>query len=92
MNDCMVDPLGPVPAWNIVVLGDLNLMNNGRWPRAGSPRRPGHHGCSRSASPRCSRSTATRVDLAVGRDLNATQHPVSTKGSVTYGRDAQRQP
>ena len=23
----MTDPLGPVPDWNIVVMGDLNLMN-----------------------------------------------------------------
>ena len=26
-SDCMTDPLGPVPDWNIVVMGDLNLMN-----------------------------------------------------------------
>ena len=26
-DDCMDLPLGPVPDWNIVVMGDLNLMN-----------------------------------------------------------------
>ena len=55
-SDCMTDPLGPVPDWTIVVMGDLNLMNTDSEGRIVSgATRP----CSPSGSPRSTRSTPT---------------------------------
>jgi|SRR5215217_2010344 len=42
-SDCMTDPLGPVPAYSIVTLGDLDLMNTDAEGRGG-PGRVAIHG------------------------------------------------
>ena len=78
----MVDPLGPVPDWNIVVMGDLDLMNTDSEGRivVGRDATLQSFGVA-SKYP----VDPNRIDLAVGRDLTATNTGVN-QGSVTYAR------
>ena len=80
-SDCMTDPLGPVPDWNIVVMGDLNLMNTDSEGRivVGRDATLQSFGVA-SKYP----VDPNRIDLAVGRDLTANNTGVN-QGSVTYG-------
>ena len=82
-DDCMTDPLGPVPDWNIVVMGDLNLMNTDSEGRMviGRDATLQNFGVASSYP-----NDASRIDLAVGRDLNAVSTGIN-HGSATYGRD-----
>ncbi len=76
-------PLGPVPDWNIVVMGDLNLMNTDSEGRMviGRDATLQNFGVATSYP-----NDASRIDLAVGRDLNAISTGVN-HGSATYGRN-----
>ena len=82
-SDCMTDPLGPVPDWNIVVMGDLNLMNTDSEGRIviGRDATLQNFGVASSYP-----NDPSRIDLAVGRDLNAVNTGVN-HGSATYGRN-----
>ncbi len=77
------DPLGPVPDWNIVVMGDLNLMNTDSEGRMviGRDATLQNFGVASSYP-----NDASRIDLAVGRDLNAVSTGIN-HGSATYGRN-----
>ena len=76
-------PLGPVPDWNIVVMGDLNLMNTDSEGRMviGRDATLQNFGVASSYP-----NDPSRIDLAVGRDLNAVSTGIN-HGSATYGRD-----
>jgi choice-of-anchor A domain-containing protein/uncharacterized repeat protein (TIGR01451 family) len=81
--DCMDLPLGPVPDWDMVVLGDVNWANGENEGRAVVGRDAtltGFGVASRLPTDR------TRVDLAVGRDLAFTNSGLN-HGRATYGRD-----
>ncbi len=82
-SDCMDDPLGPVPAYNIVTMGDLDLMNTDSEGRivVGRDATLASFGIA-SKLP----VDPTRVDLAVGRDLTANNSGLN-QGSATYGRN-----
>jgi len=82
-DDCMVDPLGPVPEWNIVTMGDLDLMNTDSEGRivVGRDATLQNFGVASNYP-----NDASRIDLAVGRDLNAVSTGIN-HGSATYGRD-----
>ena len=82
-SDCMTDPLGPVPDWNIVVMGDLNLMNTDSEGRivVGRDATLENFGVASSYP-----NDPSRIDLAVGRDLNAVSTGIN-HGSATYGRN-----
>jgi choice-of-anchor A domain-containing protein/uncharacterized repeat protein (TIGR01451 family) len=82
-SDCMADPLGPVPAWNIVTMGDLNLMNTDSEGRIVVGRDATLQSFGVASKYPVDRD---RIDLAVGRDLTATNTGVN-QGSVTYGRN-----
>ena len=79
----MTDPLGPVPDWNIVVMGDLNLMNTDSEGRMviGRDATLQNFGVASSYP-----NDPSRIDLAVGRDLNAVNTGIN-HGSATYGRN-----
>jgi choice-of-anchor A domain-containing protein len=84
-DECMTDPLGPVPDYSIVVMGDLNLMNTDAEGRMviGRDATLQNFGV---ASSYAGDPDPNRIDLAVGRDLTATSTGVNN-GSATYGRD-----
>ena len=80
-SDCMDDPLGAAGDWTIVVFADLNLMNSdseGRIAVGGNATIQSFGVASKLPV------NPSRVDLAVGRNLTATNSGVN-KGSVTYG-------
>ena len=80
-DDCMDNPLGPVPDYSIVVMGDLNLMNTDSEGRMviGRDATLQSFGVATTYP-----NDASRIDLAVGRDLTANNTGVN-HGSVTYG-------
>jgi len=82
-DDCMDLPLGPVPDWNIVVMGDLNLQNTDSEGRMviGRDATLQNFGVASSYP-----NDPSRIDLAVGRDLNAVSTGIN-HGSATYGRN-----
>ena len=82
-DDCMDLPLGPVPDWNVVVMGDLNLMNTDSEGRMviGRDATLQNFGVASSYP-----NDPSRIDLAVGRDLNAVNVGIN-HGSATYGRN-----
>ena len=77
----MTDPLGPVPDYSIVTMGDLDLMNTDSEGRivVGRDATITSFGVA-SKYP----VDASRVDLAAGRNLNGNNSGVNN-GSVTYG-------
>jgi choice-of-anchor A domain-containing protein len=77
---CMDDPLGPAPDWNVLVHGDMvqsNTDSEGRVAVGGNATLT-QMGIGTRLSP-----DGSRVDLAVGGDLDATR--VQATGSIVYG-------
>ena len=81
-DDCMDDPLGPVPAYSVVTRGDFEEMNSESDGRMviGRDARLTSMGVATKLP-----VDPARVDLAVGRDLRVNSSGINN-GSVTYGR------
>ena len=81
-DDCMDNPLGPVPAYSVVTQGDFEEMNSESDGRVvvGRDARLTSMGIATKLP-----VDRTRVDLAVGRDLRVNSSGINN-GSVTYGR------
>src|SRR6478609_5665037 len=80
-DDCMDDPLGPVPAYSVVTHGDFDEMNTGSDGRmvVGGNARLENFGVARKLP-----VDPARVDLAVGGNLTIQSSGINS-GSVTYG-------
>src|SRR5690348_5342742 len=80
-DDCMDDPLGPVPAYSAVTHGDFDERNSeadGRVVVGGDARLANFGVATKLPVDR------SRVDLAVGGDLTVGNSGINN-GSVTYG-------
>src|SRR3954453_15820280 len=80
-SDCMDLPLGPVPEWDMVALGDVNWKageNEGRAVVGRDATFESFGVGNRLPTDR------TRLDLAVGRNLRSTNNVINN-GRATYG-------
>src|SRR4051812_44918265 len=79
----MEDPLGPVPEWDVVAMGDVNwraAQTDGRMAVGRDAKLASFGVGSRLPLDRA------RIDLAVGRDLTAADGLGVNRGRATYGR------
>jgi len=80
-TECLADPLGPVPEWDMVVLGDARWKANENQGRAVVGRDASLESigvATRLATDR------NRLDFAVGHDLKSTNNVINN-GGATYG-------
>jgi choice-of-anchor A domain-containing protein/uncharacterized repeat protein (TIGR01451 family) len=83
-HDCEENPLGPVPDWDMVVMGDVNWKAGETEGRAVVGRDATFESFGVGSRLPLDR---TRVDLAVGRDLTAGGDGLGVNnGRATYGR------
>jgi choice-of-anchor A domain-containing protein/uncharacterized repeat protein (TIGR01451 family) len=81
-SDCMDLPLGPVPGWDMVVMGDVvwNAAENQGRAAVGRDAKLTSFGVGTRLP-----TDRTRLDLAVGRDLQFVNSGLNN-GRATYGR------
>ena len=80
--DCMEDPLGPLPAWDMIVLGDVSWKAGENQGRAVVGRDATFESFGVGTRLPVNRE---RMDLAVGDDLRATDGLGVNNGRATYG-------